>query len=346
MSPLTETEMKRYSRQIVYPEIGLKGQEKLSRSWVAVLGIGGLGSIASLYLALAGVNLRLIDRDIVELNNLQRQILYREEDIGKPKATAAKENLQKWNSSIQIESFVEDFNPDNAEELIVGVDLVVDGTDNFEARYLLNDVCVKHGIPFMYSAAIGTRGMMSFIVPGETPCLTCLFTSPPRPGSLETCETAGVIGPSPGVMGVIEAAEAIKYLAGFGENLKNKLLIIDLTDNSFEVVRVKKNPGCNTCADRNFAFLSKKERTRYVVALCGRASYQVRPKKKLNLNLTELSHKLSRIPEIRVVRVSDEVAIMTYDGKEVTLFRSGRIILKGARDEKEAVSIASRFFTY
>ncbi len=343
---LSEKELSRYSRQIVFPFLGKKGQERLKESKVSVLGLGGVGCAASLYLAAAGVNLRLIDRDLVELNNLQRQILYSEEDVGKPKALAAKQSLEGKNSDIEIEAVIEDFNPSTAENLVRDVDLVVDGTDNFEARYLLNDVCVKQGVPFFYGAAIGAKGVLTFISPGETACFTCIFPNPPKPGSIETCEVAGVMGPSPGVVGVLEAVESIKYLAGFGSNLKNRLIYLDLLEASFDEIRVLRNKNCRTCVKREFIFLERREKGKYVTSLCGLNAYQVSPTINLKLNLADFSKKISRNPDVRVQEASNEILKLLFEGKEVVVFKSGRIIVKNVGSEERAVSIASRIIGF
>ena len=212
---LTEKELKRYSRQIVFNQIGKEGQKKLKESKVTILGCGAIGTVASTYLTSSGIGyIKIIDRDIVELSNIQRQTLFDERDIDLPKAIAAKNKLEKINSDIKIEAVVADFNPTNAEELIEG-DLDIDATDNLKARFLLNDVCLKKGIPFTYGAAIRDEGRFMFIIPNKTACLRCLIPKIPSPGSLETCEVVGVLGPVPGVIGCISAIEAIKYLVGF-----------------------------------------------------------------------------------------------------------------------------------
>lgn len=253
---LTEKELERYSRQLVFSRIGKKGQERLKKSTVAVLGLGGMGSAISLYLVTAGINLRLIDRDVIELKNLHRQVLFYEEDIGKPKALVAKEKLEKKNSNIRIEAFHDDFKPSNAERLVKGVDIVLDGTDNMETRFLLNDVCVKNSIPFTYSAAVQDRIMFSFIIPGKTACLRCIIGEIPR--SLETCETSGIVGPVPGFVGLLSAMEAIKHIVGFGEPLTNKLVHINLSKFKVDVVKVKRKEDCRTCQKKEFEFLKRK----------------------------------------------------------------------------------------
>lgn len=242
---LTNKEKQRYSRQMVFKEIGIKGQEKLKKSKIAILGLGGIGSPAAVYLARAGVGyIRLIDKDQVELVNLHRQILYDENDIKKPKALVAKEKLKKANSNVILEAVNEDFNLKTAEKLIKGVNIVLDATDNFESRYLLNEVCVKNKIPFVFGAVIKNQGMLSLIIPGKTPCLKCLFPKNPK---TQTGKEVGILGTCPGVIGLMEANEAIKYIVGFGQNLKSKMLCLDFNLNKFEIVNAKKNPKCEIC---------------------------------------------------------------------------------------------------
>ncbi len=332
--------LERYSRQMVMSKIGKDGQKKLVESTVAILGLGGIGSVASFYLAGAGVNLKLIDRDLVSLSDLHRQILYTEEDLGKPKAYAAKEKLSKLNSKIEIEALSDEFNPANAEEFITGSDLVLDATDNFETRFLLNDVCVKHNKPFTYAAAIQDRGLFMFIQPQETPCLRCLMEEPPKPGTIGTCATVGVIGPAPGFVGVLSASEAIKYLTGYGENLKNKLLVFELGNFSLDLVKVSRNMNCKTCVKRKFEYLEGKTWTK-ASPLCGVDTYQVRLEGKGSIDLAHLSLNLSKNPYVKVKTRSNQYLLLNYNQYNVTVLTNGRVLVRGAKSVSEARKIAN-----
>ena len=232
----------RYSRQVILPQFGLEGQDKLSKSRVAIIGCGALGSVAANTLARVGVgHIAIIDRDFVELNNLQRQVLFDEADVGRPKAIAAYEKLKRINSSITLEPVVKDVNHTNIESLIRDVNLVLDGTDNFHTRFVVNDACVKHGIPWIYAAAIGTSGLLMPILP-DGPCLRCLFASPPPAGALPTCDTAGVLSTAPLVVAGWESTEAIKLL--LGEAGESRLAIIDVWEQTFSTLEVGKAAEC------------------------------------------------------------------------------------------------------
>jgi molybdopterin/thiamine biosynthesis adenylyltransferase len=343
---LTERELKKYSRQTVFSGIGVEGQEKLKRSKIAIVGVGGTGSAAALYLAAAGINLRLIDRDLVELSNLPRQILYTEADIDHPKATAARDVLQEKNPEIEIEAHVSDFNPKTAECLIQDVDLVLDGTDNFETRFVLNEACVKENIPFTYVGAIRAQLMFSFFIPGKTACMRCIFPENPPQGSLETCEIAGVLGPVAGIAGLLSATEAVKYLVGRGDLLTNKLLYLDLTDFTLELLDIQRNMNCNVCVHQQFETLEEKKKSTRTVSLCGRNSFQVIPAQTINLNLIEFGEKLKRNPEFKISVITDILIAMEYAEHPITLFRDGRLLLRNVQTEAEARSIASKILSF
>ena len=230
---LSERSLKRYSRQTLLDVIGTEGQEKLVNSKAVVIGLGALGGIISTALARAGVgNLKILDRDYVELDNLQRQILFDENDIDSPKAVAAVAKLEKMNSDIKIDSVITDVNFSNIEYLIEGADVVVDGTDNMETRFLINDACVKNNIPWVYGGAIGTTGMTMNIIPGKTACFKCFVNKIPQPGTLPTCDTAGVINAIPLVIGSIQSVEALKIILG-QPDLNEHLIIYDIWQHDF-----------------------------------------------------------------------------------------------------------------
>ncbi len=235
----------RYERQV--PVIGEEGQSRLSGSLVAVVGLGGTGSAASIYLAAAGANLRLIDWDVVEEGNLNRQILYGEGDLGRPKALAAADRLSGLNGEIELEVVHEPLVGWNALRVLSGADLVVDATDNFQARYVLGEACVRLGLPHTFSAVRGTYGLYTFVIPGETPCLRCIFPEPPP-------EESGppVLGPTPGVAGTLSAAEAIKHLTGIGSTSRGRLISFDLSGMEFDEISIARNPNCPVCGRGEF----------------------------------------------------------------------------------------------
>lgn len=236
-----------YDRQLIMKEIGKVGQINLSQSKVAIVGVGGLGTVSSLYLALAGVgHLRLIDPDIVDIKNLHRQILYTSSDVDHPKVEVAASKLQKSNPLIKIEALSENIQAGNVERLLVGVDIVVDGLDNMATRYLINNACVKLRIPYIFGAAIGMEGNLSVFNPPDTPCLECVMPNL-SDSDIQGCNTRGVVGATPGIIGSIQALEAIKVLTGAGIPLKSKLMICDFTDMSFVTVDLAKRPNCPAC---------------------------------------------------------------------------------------------------
>lgn len=261
---MTAPDLDRYSRQMLFSPIGEEGQKKLSGSRAVVLGCGGLGSVSTSILARAGVgNLIICDRDKVELSNLQRQVLFDESDAMDhlPKAIAARRKLKAVNSNIDIKGIVADINPSNIEELIKGADVVVDGTDNFETRFLINDACVKHGIPWVYGAAVSGNGMSMTILPGETPCLRCVFGDAPPPGTIPTCATVGVLGPMVNIIASFQSVEAIKILTGNKATVNRELLSIDIWENRWrrsEIKNTRDSSDCECCVYGRFFYLEEK----------------------------------------------------------------------------------------
>src|SRR3954470_22448072 len=249
----------RYARQVIFPGIGDEGQRRLGQSRVTLVGCGALGTVIANVLARAGVGfLRIVDRDYVEPSNLQRQVLFDEDDArdGAPKDVAAVSKLQRINSEIAYEAVVADFTADNAERLVRDVDLVLDGADNFEVRYVVNDVCVKLGKPWVYAAAIASYGVLMPIIPGQTACLRCIFPDPPPAGSVDTCDTAGVLGPMPGIIANLAAMEGIKLLVGATEQLSRGLLWLDCWYNTVQRTPIETPvPDCPACQQRQFEFL-------------------------------------------------------------------------------------------
>ncbi len=324
-----------YKRQFVVHELGREGQENLRRSKVAVIGLGGLGSAATQYLALAGVgNLRLVDQDTVELDNLHRQVLYSLNDLRFPKVESAARRVNELNPEIHVEPIAENVRKGNVEEILDGVDCVVDGLDNMHTRYLINRVCAERGIPYVYAAAIGIEGYLSVFNSPETPCLRCVFPDLDD-RHLQTCETRGVLGATTGIIGTMEAMEAIKLLAEIGNTLKNILLICDFYDMTIAKVDVFKNPECSVCGEAK----GKKgvEVAERLVWLCGQNTVNVNPRKPLTLNI---DHVYSRLSErFKVLLKSSFVVVFKHNDSEVSLFAGGRTLIKNVNSEKEALNI-------
>ena len=272
----------RYSRQILFPPIGLEGQRKLGEGRVAIVGMGALGTVLANHMVRAGVGyVRIIDRDFVDNSNLQRQMLYDEDDADAtiPKAIAAAKRLQLINSSVVIDPHVSILNPTNAEQLLHDVDVILDGTDNFAVRFLLNDVSIKLGIPWIYGGAVASRGVSLTILPGQTPCLRCLFTQAPASGTTDTCDTAGVIGGIIHVVASFQATEALKLLVGATEQLNLSMQQWDLWFNQNSSIRVSgaKKSDCPACGHKQFDYLDAILESDTIQSLCGRNSVQIHP---------------------------------------------------------------------
>lgn len=336
--------MKRYSRQILFQPIGIEGQEKLVNSRACVVGMGALGTVIANHLVRSGVGfVRFIDRDLVEYSNLQRQVLYDEEDAVKhlPKVIAAKNKLIKINSSVEIDAVIADLNVDNAEDLITGFDVIVDGSDNFLTRYLINDVAVKHDIPWVHGAAVSSRGMFSVIIPGKTPCYRCLFPNVPL-GLGETCDTVGVLSPLTNIIGSFEAMEAIKVLIGAETN--PNLEQIDIWDNSNMQMDISlgRNENCPACVRHEFEFLDRSSEQQVLFAtLCGRNTVQINPRKRREVNLEEMAIRLKKSGKVTgspfVLRFipDDEIAMV--------IFKDGRVLVHGTNDPVKAKSYFGKY---
>lgn len=317
-----------YSRQVILKELGVKGQRKLAKSKVAVVGIGGLGTVSSLYLALAGVgHLRLIDQDTVETPNLHRQILYSVDDLHYPKAEVAAKRLEKLNPLVKAEPVSENVNQGNVEKLLAGVGLVVDGLDNMFTRYLINRACVKLGVPYVFGAAIGIEGNLSVFSPPETGCLECLLPNM-SDDDLMTCNTRGVVGAAPGIIGAMQAMEAIKVLTGMGSPLKGKLMVCDFNDMYFTTVDTSKAANCSACHGST-APLERKEN---LVWLCGQNTANINPEKPLKLNLDEVYEIVKQQFKVRLK--SRLAIIFDYEDLEISLFNGGRMLIKNVQNEK------------
>ena len=330
----------RYSRQALFPGIGAQGQTRLSQGRVAIVGCGATGACVSGLLARAGVGqLVIIDRDYVEPSNLQRQSLFDEADAAEslPKAVAAARKIAAFNSEVQTTPVVADLTPENIESLLGDADLILDATDNFETRYLINDFAVKHGKPWIYAAAVAAYAVTMNVLPGETACLTCLFPAPPE-GTIETCDTAGILNSAVNLVGSIQATEAIKFLVGAKDKLRRTLLSFDVWSNEqAEIAAARPRPGCQTCEKRNFVHLAGERRPQ--ITLCGRNSVQIHERNR-PVDFAEMS---ARLGTHGTVKHNAFVLKFWRDPYEMTLFPDGRAIIKGTNDTSVARSLYARF---
>ena len=330
----------RYSRQILFSGIGVQGQRRLAESCVVIVGCGATGSIMAGLLARAGVGrLRLVDRDYVEASNLQRQALFDEADAAAslPKAVAAARKLAAFNSEIAVEPQVADLTPENIAPLLRGAQLLLDGTDNFETRYLLNDFAVQQALPWIYCAAVGSYGSTMNILPGETACLACLFPEPPQ-GPLETCETAGVLGPAVSLIAAVATGEALKLLVGARALLRRTLLSWDLWNSQSSAIQAGgPRTDCRACAHRDFVHLAGEGRPH--ITLCGRNSVQIHERGR-PLDFALLSERLK--PHGDVLH-NEFVLKFWHQPYEFTLFPDGRAIIKGTSDTGLARSLYARY---
>jgi adenylyltransferase/sulfurtransferase len=333
----------RYSRQILFREIGKAGQEKLLNSRVLLVGCGALGASHAEMLARAGIgDLAVVDRDFVEFTNLQRQTLYSEQDARDrlPKAIAAKNRIAAINSETKVEAIIADVNHSNIERLLKDRDLVIDGTDNFQVRYLVNDACVKLGVPWIYGAAVSSYGATMTIIPGETPCLRCIFEEMPGAGSSPTCDTAGVIMPIISSISAVQVSEALKILTGQKQALHRSLMQIDIWQNDWRKIKLA-GPveDCKTCGRRNFEFLNA-DAQEFSAVLCGRDAVQVMPPNTTDLDLAALAEKLRNITEVK----HNEYLVRFMAGEnEITVFRDARAIIKGTDDIAAARSLYAKY---
>ncbi|HKB08608.1 MAG TPA: ThiF family adenylyltransferase [Candidatus Polarisedimenticolia bacterium] len=333
----------RYSRQVLFEEIGEQGQARLMASKAALVGCGALGTVQASLLARAGVGtLRIIDRDFVEESNLQRQILFDEEDVRAvlPKAVAAEKKLRATNSLVQIEGVVDDLNAASIGRLLDGFDLILDATDNFDARFLLNDYAVKNGRPWIYGACVGSYGLTFPILPDETACLRCVFESAPPPGLSPTCDTAGVLGPIVGLIASLQAAEAMKILSGRRDCVTRKMAVLDVWEGRQDLVDLPpRDPDCPCCAKREFPYLEGVAGSD-TATLCGRNSVQIRRRDGVKLDLDDLARRLRPLGTIEQNRFLVRADIDRY---RLTLFSDGRAIVSGTNDPAVAKSIYARY---
>ncbi len=331
----------KYSRQMLFAEIGEAGQQRLLESRAVLAGCGALGTSLANLLVRAGVGrLRIVDRDFVEHSNLQRQTLFDESDArdALPKAVAAERHLRAINSDVQVQGVVADLSPPNAEELLRGFPLILDGTDNFETRFLLNDVAVKLGAPWIYGAAVSSYGVTMTIVPGETACLACLVGTREQRGAEETCDTVGVLSGAAGVIASIQSVEAIKLLLGKRDALHGRLVSVDVWSGRFQAIGAARNPDCRTCVHREFRYLEGLAQPH--LTMCGRDSVQIHERGR-RLDLAALGRRLQ--PTVAEVRNNDFLLRFRVPPYELTVFPDGRAIIKGTRDPGLARSLYARY---
>ena len=332
----------RYSRQVLFDGIGLGGQRRLAAGRVAIVGCGATGSALASLLARAGVGtLRIIDRDYVEASNLQRQSLFEERDAADslPKAIAAARRIGTFNSEIVVEARVEDLVPSNIEVLLDGMDVILDGSDNFETRYLVNDYAVNRSLPWIYTAAVGSYGVTLNVLPGETACLACIFPDTPR-GLVETCESSGILNAAVNLVASMAATEAMKLLVG-GEavrKLRKTLWSYDVwTNQQAEITAAKPRAQCRTCGERSFVHLAGEGRPH--ITMCGRNSVQIHERAR-PIDFAEIERRLEALG---VVRRNEFVLKFWREPYEMTLFPDGRAIIKGTRDTAVARSLYARY---
>jgi adenylyltransferase/sulfurtransferase len=335
----------RYARQIRFAALGEAGQRRLSESSALVCGCGALGSVIANTLVRAGVGrVRIVDRDFLEINNLQRQVLYDEDDVAAdlPKAIAAQNRLRKVNSDVAIEAMVADVDATNILKLIDGVGVVVDGLDNFETRFLINDAALSTGTPWVYGGCLGSEGQTMTIVPGETPCLRCLMSDTPPPGTTPTCDSAGILGPVINVIASLQAMEAIKILSGHREAISRKLTVVDVWDSTVRQVRLdslRDTADCPACKRGEYPWL-RGERGSHTAVLCGRNAVQLSFPGREPLELNALAQRLSGVGQVTRNKFLLRLAV---DEFLLTVFPDGRAIIGGTEDIPTARSLYARY---
>ena len=339
----SSTNNERYSRQILFNGIGKEGQERLLNSRVVIIGCGALGSAQAEALARAGVgNLRIIDRDFVEFSNLQRQTMFTESDARErlPKAIACANRIREINSDIVVEPEVADVNHSNIESFISDVAVVIDGTDNFATRYLINDACVKHEMNWVYGAAVGSYGVTMTIRPHETPCLRCIFPEAPPAASAPTCDTAGVIMPIISIVASVQVTEALKLLTAKIGDLHNSLMQFDVWRNQWRKISIGKPlPDCPTCGLGEYETLNAEARD-FAAVMCGRHAVQISPTDSVHIDLDALRRKLESSGD---VKANDYLVRFRTGEYELTIFQDARSIIRGTDDIATARSLYSKY---
>jgi molybdopterin-synthase adenylyltransferase len=338
-------DINRYQRQYLFEPLGEKGQKKICASRVAVIGCGALGSAIASTLARAGVGfLRIIDRDLVELNNLHRQILFDEEDAEQslPKAIAAAQKIKAMNSQIQAEPVVTDVDFTNIENFLRDVDLVMDGTDNFDTRFLMNEACVKLGKPWIYGACVGSQGLTMTVIPRETPCLRCVFESAPAPEFSPTCDTAGIIAPTALAVASLQCTEAIKWLSGNKNALANTLFSFNMwsregTSSCLDGVRNRTD--CPVCKKGEYAFLGGRQFSKAAV-LCGRDAVQINKEGRSTVDLAVLAARLEKVGKVTLNKYAVRAEIEKF---KISVFADGRVIIQGTSEPAQAKTVYAKY---
>jgi adenylyltransferase/sulfurtransferase len=337
VTALAPAELLRYSRHLILPDVGVTGQEKLKSARVLLIGAGGLGSPAALYLAAAGVGtLGLVDFDNVDVTNLQRQILHGTKDVGRPKLASARDRIADVNPHVRLETYETALTSKNALDILRGYDIVVDGTDNFATRYLVNDACVLLGKPNIYGSIFRFEGQASVFALADGPCYRCLFPEPPPPGLVPSCAEGGVLGVLPGLVGTIQATEAIKLIVGAGEPLKGRLLLIDTLAMSFRTVNVRKDPQCPACSTREIQSLIDYEQ------FCGVRAADAEPRAVagiVEITPRELQSRLSRREELQLIDVREQFEwdIAHIDGARLVPLTTLPLVIDTLDREREVV---------
>lgn len=342
----------RYHRQELLPGVGAEGQQRLRRSCALIVGCGALGCASADLLCRAGVGrLVIVDRDVVEWTNLQRQTLFEERDAREttPKAVAAQRRLNGVNSEVEVRALVADFSPRNADRIVIehGPDIILDGTDNFETRFLINDAGVRHGVPFVYAGVVGASGMALPVIPGQTPCLRCVFAEPPPAGSQPTCDTAGVLGPAVSIVAGYQAAEAMKVLLGLHDRVLRSLLSFDLWQGRRTRIEPQRDPDCRCCVHRRFDYLDAGDGVA-VASLCGQGAVQVSPPRETTIELKQLHERLAGVGSFRLTEflVTGTLGEERGQGGEaigLTVFADGRAVVRGVRSPERARAIYARY---
>ena len=355
-------ELARYSRQMLYERVGVEGQKRLSHASAVLVGCGALGSVLANTLVRAGIgSLRIIDRDFIEPNNLQRQVLFDEHDIAQnlPKAEAAARKLRKINSGVEIEGLVTDVNPGSVEDLCTDADLILDGTDNLETRFLLNDVAVKHELPWVYGACLGAEGLVLPIVPHRTPCLRCIWDEPPLPGTVPTCDTVGVLAAAAQVVASLQATEAMKILMGRAAEVSRHLLAVDVWMGRIRAVHVQAaldDGECPCCKQGRYDFLTGR-RAAATTTLCGRDAVQITPgegdaaaerrsdegKSESRVGRVDFKRLADRLPARTSPKFNEFLLRFSVDNYAVTLFADGRAIIQGTSDPAVARGVYAKY---
>jgi len=342
-----DADLSRYARQIIYEHLGEEAQRKLLAGHVTLIGCGALGSVLADTLVRAGVGtLRIVDRDYVELNNLQRQIMFTEQDVadGVPKAVAAADRLGGINSDVTVEPVVADANSANIESLVESAQLLLDGTDNFETRFLMNDVAVKHRLPWVYGACVGADGMVMPIIPGDTPCLRCVWDQPPPTGMNPTCDTAGVLAPIVHIVASLQAVAVMQILTGQLDSLHRKLVQVDAWSGRFDEFDMQSaydEGDCPCCKGGIYDYLSG-QRTGRTAVLCGRDAVQISVGSDAGVDFNEIAAKIVPVAKSSP-RINRYLMRFNVDRYQITLFRDGRAIIKGTVEPDEARTVYAKY---